>query len=103
VLAAEVAGERAQRRSRPPADDCSGRQHPPTAPRARSAAALADGKPITRDHLPSLTARARGARSGRTSRRRADAGDDNPCAETEPDPGNERAVLVQIWSSTAGT
>jgi transcriptional regulator of acetoin/glycerol metabolism len=65
----------------------------------RSAAALADGKPITREHLPSLTAAARAVpASGRHEPAAgADAGDDEPVpVKLNPIQANERAVLVQM-------
>jgi len=65
----------------------------------RSAAALADGKPITREHLPSLTAAARAA----TPLPRAETADDEAVGDDKPVPvklnpiqANERVVLVQM-------
>jgi transcriptional regulator of acetoin/glycerol metabolism len=65
----------------------------------RSAAALADGKPITREHLPSLTAAARTA----PLPARAPAGGDHGVEDDRPIPtklnpiqANERAALVQM-------
>jgi len=63
--------------------------------RSRSAAALADGKPITREHLPSLLAAARSAPA--VSRPASAADDDKPAPlKLNPIQVNERAALVEM-------
>ncbi len=65
----------------------------------RSAAALADGKPITREHLPSLAAAARmvPAPCVQESAAGADGGDDETVPlKLNPIQANERGVLIQM-------
>jgi len=67
----------------------------------RSAAALADGKPITREHLPSLVAAARAAPAANRPEPAADDGadgdGDKPLPlKLNPIQANERAALVQM-------
>ena len=65
----------------------------------RSAAALADGRPITREHLPSLAAAARMPPAASRHEPAADAnrGDDEPLpVKLNLIQANERAVLVQM-------
>jgi transcriptional regulator of acetoin/glycerol metabolism len=65
----------------------------------RSAAALADGRPITREHLPSLAAAVRTAPVASRQEFSADANraDDEPLpVKLNPIQANERTVLVQM-------
>ena len=70
----------------------------------RTAAALADGKPITREHLPSLLAVARAGaagarRGGRAARRPTAAGTPTSrraAVKLNPIQANERQVLLQM-------
>jgi sigma-54 dependent transcriptional regulator, acetoin dehydrogenase operon transcriptional activator AcoR len=65
----------------------------------RSAAALADGKPITREHLPSLTSAAAAAPLANRHEAAAHANaaaDGSPPLKLNPIQANERTVLVQM-------
>ena len=85
----------------------------------RTAAALADGKPITREHLPSLASARQAARAPDAARRRPRADvrrraaapaertttrDDDLPRQTQPDPGQRApGAAPDCSNSTAGT
>jgi transcriptional regulator of acetoin/glycerol metabolism len=104
VLAAEAgaAGRSARGRAAAARASLAG-QHPPAAPRAAHAAALADGNRSLREHLPSLHVDAAPAlppplfrrRCAAADGRRRVAADDLPANSTRIQ-ANERQVLLQL-------